>query len=83
MVSFITNDAYGLYRKKICNPLDISQTLRLLNTSLVSSNVPHCFFYNERCLKRTKIESPLDFVINELYCMWSYYDWVVVVVVRQ
>jgi hypothetical protein len=30
----------GLYRKKIFNPLDSSQRLRLLNTSLVSSNVP-------------------------------------------
>ena len=31
----------------------------------------HYFSYNERCLWRIKIESPLDLVINELYCIIS------------
>ena len=33
----------------------------------------HYFSYNERCLLRNKIESPLDFVINKLYCTVKLY----------
>ena len=49
--SFITllqlmHSKVGLYRTKIFNPLDSSQRLWLLNTSLVSSNVPQKHFFN-------------------------------------